>query len=110
MEHLIHNSAKFPNLPSCTVEVYFEEALDSPIFGQPAKRIPGTQLVVSRTGTKSGSSQYQINGRNKTREEVRDAMKAKGVDLDHNRFLILQVGGLDSVNFALADGLYAGRG
>lgn len=92
VEHLIHNSAKFPNLPSCTVEVYFEEVLDSPVQGVKPTKIQGSELVVARTGTRSGGSQYQINGRNKSREEVRDTMKSKGVDLDHNRFLILQVG------------------
>ncbi|KAI9033329.1 hypothetical protein DFJ74DRAFT_176515 [Hyaloraphidium curvatum] len=88
VEHLIHNSAKHPNLPSCSVEVYFEEIVERP--GLPSERVPGSELVVSRTGTRSGGSQYHINGRSRTREEVRDAMKAKGVDLDHNRFLILQ--------------------
>ena len=53
--------------------------------------IAGSEFYVSRTATKSGSSSYTISGKTATVKEVATLLKASGIDLDHNRFLILQV-------------------
>lgn len=47
--------------------------------------------MVSRTANKDNSSFYQLNGRKVQFKEVGTLLKKHGIDLDHNRFLILQV-------------------
>lgn len=54
--------------------------------------IEGSQFVVSRTARKDNSSDYHVNGRKVPFKEVARLLKDCGIDLDHNRFLILQVG------------------
>jgi len=56
--------------------------------------VPESQLSVTRTAYKNNSSKYTINGRASTYSEVQTLLKGRGIDLDHNRFLILQVGSL----------------
>lgn len=53
--------------------------------------VPNSELIVSRTAYSNSTSKYKINGRSTNREEVTTLLKGKGIDLDHNRFLILQV-------------------
>ena len=52
--------------------------------------VPNSELNVARTAFKNNTSKYTVNGVSKTREEVVSLLKGKGIDLDHNRFLILQ--------------------
>lgn len=54
--------------------------------------VPDSQFVVSRTALKDNSSFYQIDGRKVQFKEVAQLLRKHGIDLDHNRFLILQVG------------------
>ena len=56
--------------------------------------VPGSNLVVTRTAYKNNSSKYTINGRSSNYGEVQKLLKGRGIDLDHNRFLILQVSDL----------------
>ncbi|KAI6185586.1 Structural maintenance of chromosomes protein [Aphelenchoides besseyi] len=81
-----HSSAH-PNVNSCKVEVHFAKIFDK---GSEYTVKPGSQFHVSRSVTKSGSSTYHINGKTVHTNEVRDCLKTNGIDLDHNRFLILQ--------------------
>lgn len=53
--------------------------------------IPNSKFYVSRTANKDGSSAYHINGKKATFKEVGALLRSHGIDLDHNRFLILQV-------------------
>ena len=53
--------------------------------------VPGSEFVVSRTARKDNSSDYHVNGRKVPFKEVARLLKDCGIDLDHNRFLILQV-------------------
>ena len=53
--------------------------------------MPGSEFVVSRTARKDNSSDYHINGHKVPFKEVARLLKDCGIDLDHNRFLILQV-------------------
>ena len=55
-----------------------------------AQRIAYSQLVVTRSAFKNNSSKYTINGRVSSYKEVQALLKGRGIDLDHNRFLILQ--------------------
>jgi hypothetical protein len=53
--------------------------------------VPGTDFIVSRTAHRNNSSVYYIGSRKSSFGEVTDLLKGKGIDLDNNRFLILQV-------------------
>ncbi|KAI0756431.1 RecF/RecN/SMC protein [Daedaleopsis nitida] len=89
LSELIHNSAKHPNLTECSVEVHFRDIIDLP--GPDAfEVVPDSDLVVTRTAFKNNNSKYTINGRSSTYGEVQALLKGRGIDLDHNRFLILQ--------------------
>ena len=57
--------------------------------------MPGTQFVVSRTAHANNSSNYYLGDKKSTYGEVQELLKSRGIDLDNNRFLILQVRGLD---------------
>lgn len=54
--------------------------------------VPDSAFVVSRTARKDNSSDYYVNGRKTPFKEVAALLRESGIDLDHNRFLILQVG------------------
>ncbi|KAK5061189.1 hypothetical protein LTR84_007731 [Exophiala bonariae] len=85
---LIHNSAQYPNLDFCEVEVHFQEIIDLP--GGKHEVVPDTELVVSRRAFKNNSSNYYLNGRTTNFTTVTTLLKDKAIDLDHKRFLILQ--------------------
>lgn len=53
--------------------------------------IPNSKFYVSRTANKDNSSAYYISGKKATFKEVGALLRSHGIDLDHNRFLILQV-------------------
>ncbi|PGH31157.1 hypothetical protein GX50_06084 [[Emmonsia] crescens] len=85
---LIHNSANFPDLQFCEVEVHFQEILDLPEGGHEV--VPESQLVVSRRAFKNNSSKYYMNKKETNFTTVTGFLKGRGIDLDHKRFLILQ--------------------
>ncbi|KAI9691322.1 MAG: hypothetical protein M1820_009743 [Bogoriella megaspora] len=85
---LIHNSAAFPDLDHCEVEVHFQEVMDQP--GGDSEVVPDSRLIISRRAFKNNASKYYINSKESTFTVVTTLLKDKGVDLDHKRFLILQ--------------------
>ncbi|XP_059610951.1 structural maintenance of chromosomes protein 4 [Phlebotomus argentipes] len=85
---LLHKSAAFPNVNSCCVAVHFKEIVDKPDGS--FEDLPNSSFVVSRSAFKDNSSYYQINERRVQFKEVSRLLKKHGIDLDHNRFLILQ--------------------
>ncbi|OAX33539.1 hypothetical protein K503DRAFT_869495 [Rhizopogon vinicolor AM-OR11-026] len=89
LSELIHNSARYPDLDECSVEVHFREIIDLP--GPDAYRVvPNSSLIVARTATKSNTSRYTVNSRSSTYTEVQALLQGRGIDLTHKRFLILQ--------------------
>lgn len=58
--------------------------------------VPHSDIVVARTAYKGNSSKYTINGKQSNYKEVQTLLKGRGIDLDHNRFLILQVTALSA--------------
>ena len=52
--------------------------------------VQGTQFSVSRAVNRSSVSTYYINGQEAGFKDVCDLLSKKGIDLEHNRFLILQ--------------------
>ena len=87
LSELIHHSHSYPNLTEASVEVYFLNILDTET-GFTA--VPGSALVLSRIVRKNNTSEYRLDGRSSSYEEVTNTLKHRGIDLEHNRFLILQ--------------------
>ncbi|KAF7658595.1 hypothetical protein LDENG_00010480 [Lucifuga dentata] len=85
---LIHSSDKHKDVQSCTVEVHFQKIIDKE--GDDYEVIPSSKFYVSRTANKDNSSAYYINGKKATFKDVGTLLRSHGIDLDHNRFLILQ--------------------
>ncbi|EFJ47706.1 structural maintenance of chromosomes protein 4 [Volvox carteri f. nagariensis] len=88
VSELIHNSQNHRNLELARVTVRFQEILDQE--GDQYTVIPGSEFNVARTAQRNNESHYYINGRKVSTKDVTDLLKGKGIDLDNNRFLILQ--------------------
>ncbi|KAJ8749963.1 hypothetical protein K2173_013878 [Erythroxylum novogranatense] len=88
VSELIHNSTNHQNLDSAGVSVHFQEIID--LDDGTYEAVPGTDFVITRVAFRDNSSKYYINNRASNFTEVTKMLKGKGVDLDNNRFLILQ--------------------
>ncbi|KAJ0454757.1 putative structural maintenance of chromosomes protein [Helianthus annuus] len=88
VSELIHNSTNHQNLNSARVSVHFQEIID--LENGSYEVVPGSDFVIAREAFRDNSSKYYINGRDSKFTEVTNKLKGKGVDLDNNRFLILQ--------------------
>ncbi|GAB1598806.1 structural maintenance of chromosomes protein 4-like [Argonauta hians] len=87
---LIHNSPQYPNVESCTVSVHFQKIIDTGPGDEEYEIVPDSKFVVSRVAFRDNSSHYTVDGKRKTYKEIAALLRASGIDLDHNRFLILQ--------------------
>jgi len=85
---LIHHSDNFPELQSCKVEVHFQEIID--LDEEHYDVVPNSSVIISRRAKKNNTSDYSINNKKATFAEVEQLLNSKGIDLDNNRFLILQ--------------------
>ncbi|XP_011503398.1 PREDICTED: structural maintenance of chromosomes protein 4 [Ceratosolen solmsi marchali] len=85
---LIHNSNEHPNCNSCTVSVYFQQIIDK--HGQDYDVIANSEFFISRTAFKDGTAFYEINGKKVQFKQIAQILRSHCIDLDHNRFLILQ--------------------
>jgi structural maintenance of chromosome 4 len=90
VSELIHNSAEHPDCTYAKVSVYFTEIIDTDEGDNGYEVVEGSESVVSRTAYKGNTSKYEVDGVTKTFKEVAVILRARGIDLDHNRFLILQ--------------------
>ncbi|CAI7795967.1 unnamed protein product [Closterium sp. NIES-54] len=88
VSELIHNSTDHQNLESARVSVHFKEIID--LDDEKYESVPGSEFVISRTAYRNNTSKYHVDDHASTFTEVTRLLKAKGVDLDNNRFLILQ--------------------
>ena len=52
--------------------------------------VPNSLVVVSRVAYQNNTSKYFINNKSSSASEVTSLLKQRGIDLDNNRFLILQ--------------------
>eukprot|EP00878_Enallax_costatus_P022268 GHUV01023613.1.p1 GENE.GHUV01023613.1~~GHUV01023613.1.p1 ORF type:complete len:481 (+),score=194.82 GHUV01023613.1:286-1728(+) len=85
---LIHNSTNHRNLERACVTVHFQEIIDKE--GDDVEVIPGSDFTVARTANRNNTSDYYVNKKKVNVKEVTTLLKEKGIDLDNNRFLILQ--------------------
>uniref|UniRef100_A0A8B9XEY3 Structural maintenance of chromosomes protein n=1 Tax=Bos mutus grunniens TaxID=30521 RepID=A0A8B9XEY3_BOSMU len=85
---LIHNSDEHKDIQSCTVAVHFQKIIDKE--GDDYEVIPNSNFYVSRTAYRDNTSVYHVSGKKTTFKDVGILLRSHGIDLDHNRFLILQ--------------------
>ena len=87
LSELIHHSHTHPNLKKASVEVHFLNIIDTDTG---FTEVPGSSLILTRTVHKNSTSDYKLDHRPSSYEEVTSTLKRRGIDLEHNRFLILQ--------------------
>ena len=90
VSQLIHNSAFHPDCKKCAVSVYFQEIVDREGNEDGFDIVPDSKFVVTREAFKDNKSHYIIDSKKSNFTDVTTLLKRKGIDLDNNRFLILQ--------------------
>jgi structural maintenance of chromosome 4 len=92
VSELIHKSdAVRDNPPSyARVSVYFQDIIDTGPGDEDYTPVPGSDRVVTRIARMDNSSTYKMDGKICQFKDVAAYLDSKGIDLDNNRFLILQ--------------------
>lgn len=97
VSELIHKSDAFPDLPFARVTVSFMEIMDHPEEEEEGKAgedtfdiVPDTSFTISRVAYLNNTSKYFIGDKTSSFGEVTKMLLAKDIDLNNNRFLILQ--------------------
>jgi structural maintenance of chromosome 4 len=90
VNELIHKSTNYPNLPYAKVNVYFHEIIDTGPGDTDYNIVPNSQCIITRLAKRDNTSSYYLNGRQCQFKDVGNYLAAHGIDLDNNRFLILQ--------------------
>ena len=104
ISELVHTSEEHPNCTQARVNVHFQEIIDTDkeCEGEDESKedennldnqydvVPNSQFIISRIATKRSQSQYLINNKSTTFHKVKELLLTKDVDLNNNRFLILQ--------------------
>ncbi|BHF79448.1 Structural maintenance of chromosomes protein 4 [Sparganum proliferum] len=90
LSSLIHNSDRLPSVDFCQVSVYFQRIIDTGQGVSDYEVVAGSEFVVSRKAFKDNSNAYYINESRAGFRDVTSLLRQHGIDLDHNRFLILQ--------------------
>ena len=88
LSELIHSSSRENKCRYCKVSVYFREIKEDD--DDNFHYIEGGDFCVSRIVHKNSSSQYYLNGKESSFDEINTLLNKKDIDLKHNRFLILQ--------------------
>ena len=88
LSELIHSSSRENKCRYCKVSVYFKEIKEDD--DDNFHYIEGGDFCVSRIVHKNSSSQYYLNGKESSFDEINTLLNKKDIDLKHNRFLILQ--------------------
>jgi len=90
VSELIHKSVGLQNCPSAKVEVVFQDIYDMGDGPEDYEVVEGSELSVAREAFKNNQSKYYMDGQGSNFTDVTTVLKKRGVDLEHNRFLILQ--------------------
>jgi structural maintenance of chromosome 4 len=90
VSELIHKSANFPNLEYARVSVHFQLIEDIEASADAFNVVPGSEFVVTRIAYTNNTSKYTVDGKTSTYTDVGQMLRSYGIDLDNNRFLILQ--------------------
>ena len=108
LSELIHKSAEHPDCLNASVRVSFQEIYDHEDDPDLYEIVPGTQFTVSRQVNRSSQSKYFLNNVVCDYGAVTTLLKRKGIDLDHNRFLILQ-GEVEQISLMKPKGMKEGE-
>ncbi|XP_025198777.1 structural maintenance of chromosomes protein 4 [Melanaphis sacchari] len=87
---LLHKSDKHKDVRQCSVTVHFVHIQDDITAQTGFVPIPGTEIKITRTAFKDNSSFYTLNDKRVKFKDIAIILKKNGIDLVHNRFLILQ--------------------
>ena len=90
VSQLIHNSTEHPNCTTARVTVTFARIIDTDDTDAGYTVVEGSEFTVAREAHKNNTSKYLLNSAPSTAGEVTDLLRHHGIDLDNNRFLILQ--------------------
>lgn len=90
LRELLHHSDTHPNVASATVTVFFHEIVDTGDGDADFEVVSGSEFSVARRAFRNDTSKYYLNQKEVKMAQVVELLKSKGVDLDNNRFLILQ--------------------
>jgi structural maintenance of chromosome 4 len=92
VSELIHKSDSVKVHPptSARVSVFFQDIIDTGDGDEDYEVVPNTERVVTRVAKKDNSSVYKLDGKVCQFRDVAEFLGSKGIDLDNNRFLILQ--------------------
>jgi structural maintenance of chromosome 4 len=90
VSELIHKSSNFSNLEFAKVSVHFQLIYDVENSDDAYEVVDGSQFVITRTATKNNQSKYFVDDFTSTFVDVAMLLTKHGIDLDNNRFLILQ--------------------
>jgi len=92
VSELIHCSDKYKDKPLqyARVSVHFHEIIDTGGGDEDYNVVPNSEVIVTRIAKRDNSSNYKLGNKNCAFKEVAKFLDSKGIDLDNNRFLILQ--------------------
>jgi len=90
VSELIHSSGGLRSPPSAKVEVTFQDIVDTGDGPEDYTVVEGSELTVAREAFRNNQSKYSVDGKTSNFTEVTQLLRKRGVDLEHNRFLILQ--------------------
>jgi len=88
LSELIHRSDEHPDCKFAKVTLHLCEIRDKE--GDEFDVVRGSRFTVSRAVSKSSQSTYRLNGERVKYDIIRELLLDKGVDLTHERYLILQ--------------------
>ncbi|XP_050539980.1 structural maintenance of chromosomes protein 4 isoform X2 [Daktulosphaira vitifoliae] len=87
---LIHKSDRHKDVRQCSVTVHFVQINDDANQDTGYVAVPGSEVTITRTAFKDNTSNYTLNNKRVKFKDVATVLKKNGIDLIHNRFLILQ--------------------
>uniref|UniRef100_A0A0K0DY89 Structural maintenance of chromosomes protein n=1 Tax=Strongyloides stercoralis TaxID=6248 RepID=A0A0K0DY89_STRER len=85
---LIHSSNGKEDINCCYVQINFVKIFD--VDEVNFEIVPNTAFSIGRYAYQDNSSKYCYNGKMKQYNDIKLLLKKEGIDLEHNRFLILQ--------------------
>eukprot|EP00497_Spongosphaera_streptacantha_P002997 TRINITY_DN3641_c0_g1_i2.p1 TRINITY_DN3641_c0_g1~~TRINITY_DN3641_c0_g1_i2.p1 ORF type:complete len:275 (+),score=64.98 TRINITY_DN3641_c0_g1_i2:172-996(+) len=105
---LVHNSTEHQDCKKASVTVHFQMIQDNYESETDYEVIPNSRFTVMRWCSKKNASGYKIDGVTVTWREVEARLATYGIDVNNNRFLILQ-GEVENIAMMKPKGLKEGE-
>lgn len=90
ISELIHKSSRYPDFEQARVSIYFQLIIDTAESEDSFEVVPNSQFTITRIVQTNNTSKYMVDDKKSSYTEVGQLLRSYGVDLDNNRFLILQ--------------------